>query len=154
MAELSDFLQKPRSNPGEASMIRIKRPASTNSTLFGKPKRVDPTPDPSKLENAAATAVYGFSEYHCRGPKGEAPKKRARPASICPRKWSNDEATEALRMALKKGHVSEAWEEGFPRYAWHRDGAILYEARHTRGPTGTFHAYPIEAFQFPNGLGS
>jgi hypothetical protein len=131
-------------------MDRIKRP--TNMLQCGKPKRVDPAPDEFKLVNAAAAAIYGSSEYHCRGPKGEPPKRRAKPASICPRKWNNDEATEALRMALKKGWVSETWDEGFPRYVWHREGTVMYEARHTRGPIGTFHAYPIEPFQSPNGL--
>lgn len=44
------------------------------------------------------------------------------------------------------------WEDGFPRYVWHCEGGIFYEARHTRGPSGLFHAYPIEDIQVPRGL--
>jgi hypothetical protein len=113
---------------------------------------VDPAPDPTMIAAAAARAVYAASEYHCHGSKGEAPKKRAEYASICPKRWSSEAATQALRRALTNGQVSEAWEDGFPRYVWHKDGEVIYEARHTRGPHGTFHAYPIEKYQIPDGL--
>ena len=131
--------------------MRIRRPAA-NAATGGGPKRVDPSPDPVKIEAAAASAVYSPSEYHCPGPKGEHPKRRFKPASICPRRWSNQSATDALQSAISNGQVSEAWEDGFPRYVWHKDGDVIYEARHTRGPPGTFHAYPLEKFQIPNGL--
>ena len=71
------------------------------------------------IEAAAANATYSPSEYHCRGAKGEPPKRRAKYASICPKKWSNQAATAALREALGKGQVSQALEDGFPRYVWH-----------------------------------
>jgi hypothetical protein len=111
-----------------------------------------PQPNNDALKVAAAAAVYRHSDYHCVGPKGQAPRGRARPASICPRNWNEQQATNALRGAIEDGKVSEVWEDGFPRYVWHRDGTTLYEARHTRGPAGTFHAYPIEAVQAPPGL--
>jgi hypothetical protein len=130
----------------------IKRPIIVGFPGHARPKRVDPQPDRSKIEIAAANAVYSPSNYHCPGSKGEAPKRRVKYASICPKRWSTQAATEALRQALCNGHVSEAWEDGFPRYVWHKDGEVIYEARHTRGPHGTFHAYPIEKFQIPDGL--
>jgi hypothetical protein len=77
---------------------------------------------------------------------------RPKPASICPKRWSDDDATRALRSAVVCGNVSEIWEDGFPRHVWHKDGNVLYEARHTRGPVGSFHAYPIENIQAPIGL--
>jgi hypothetical protein len=119
---------------------------------LGKPKRMHPRPNPSALTSAAAAAVYSPSDYHCRGRKGQPLKSRGKPASACPKRWSDTEATRVLRKAIADGNVSEAWEDGFPRYVWHRDGEITYEARHTRGPTGTFHAYPIEAIQTPDGF--
>lgn len=69
---------------------------------------------------------------------------RAKPASPCPKRWNDAEATQLLRSAISRGHISDKWEDGFPRWVWHRDGGTYYEARHTRGPLGSFHAYPIE----------
>jgi hypothetical protein len=129
---------------------------------LSKPDRTTTTPSKQKsllksfdrawLERAAATANYSPSGYHCRMPDGRPRKLRARPASPCARQWQIAEATEALRLAIIRGRVSETWEDGFPRYAWHRDGEIIYEARHTRGPHGTYHAYPIEPSEAPAGL--
>jgi hypothetical protein len=109
-------------------------------------------PNQGLLTNAATKALYSPSEYHCRGPKGQPLKSRPKPASECPRGWSGAEATHALRRAIADGQVSEVWEDGFPRFVWHRDNGVTYEARHTRGPVGTFHAYPIEAIQAPRGF--
>jgi hypothetical protein len=119
---------------------------------MGKPKRIHQNPDSKLIAQAAATAVYSPSEFHCPGVKGQPAKFRLKPASICPKRWSDDDATRALREAIARGDVSDAWEEGFPRYVWHRDGNTLYEARHTRGPGGSYHAYPIEIIQAPLGL--
>ena len=134
---------------GETVGLGVEKPKHHH---FGKPKRVDPSPDRKALARASTEAAYAASRYHCRGPKGEKPIVRAKPASICPRSWSNEEATRTLRHAIAGGRVSESWEHGFPRYVWHRDGDVLYEARHSNGPIGSFHAYPIEDFQAPKGL--
>lgn len=106
-------------------------------------------PDAASLAKASAAARYSPSDYHCRLPDGRPRRVRAKPASVCPRQWPIDEATEALRITINKGHVSETWEDGFPRYVWYREGETIYEARHTRGPHGTYHAYPIEAAEAP-----
>jgi len=129
----------------------VSRPARAKLSNRGKPKRVHPAPPTADLAQASRAAIYERSPYHCRGNKGEPPKVRARPASICPRRWTDEEATNALRAAIGRGNVSEVWEDGFPRHVWHRDGDVLYEARHTKGPAGSFHAYPIEEFQAPRG---
>jgi len=127
--------------------VGIRRPSRAKLSNWGKTKRVDAAPDPALLAQAAATAVYSASPYHC-----PPFRQRVRPASPCPRRWTDEEATTALRGALSNGHVSDRWENGFPRYVWRRDGNVLYEARHTRGPEGSFHAYPIEDSQAPHGL--
>jgi hypothetical protein len=126
----------------------------SRTIVQGKGKRVDPKPDRARLAQAASKSVYAGSDYHCPGVGGRPLKYRAKPASICPRHWSEAEATAALRVAMTQGTVSEVWEDGFPRYVWHKDGDVWYEARHTRGPYGTFHAYPIELGQLPGGLAS
>lgn len=131
----------------------LKRPKQDNARSGSKVKRVDLSPDPKHLARAARGAVYGRDEYHCRGESGAPRKWRAKPASPCPRSWATEEGTDALRRAISGGHVSAVWDnEGFPRYAWHREGSRLYEARHTRGPHGTYHAYSIEEAEAPIGL--
>jgi len=126
--------------------VGIKKPVGPKR---GKPKRVDPNPDRALLAHAASNAVYSRSPYHCLGAEGQPIATRMKPASPCPRQWSDEDATKTLRIAVSRGHVSEIWEDGFPRYVWHRDGTVFYEARHTRGPLGSFHAYPIEEIQLP-----
>lgn len=130
-------------------VVAIKKPEHVRTA---KPKRLHPTPDAEMLLHAASAAVYGASRYHCRGQKGEPVIIRVKPSTPCPRQWSDQDATQALRDSIRNGNVCEIWEDGFPRHVWHRDGDVLYEARHTRGPTGLFHAYPIESLQAPIGL--
>ena len=130
----------------------IRRPPASRVAHLGKPKRVATAPSADKLAYAAANAFYRPSEYHCPGVGGRRLKFRPKPSSICPRGWGDDEATDAIREAIRRGNVSENWEDSFPRYVWHRDGEVLYEARHTRGPSGSFHAFPIEEIQAPRGL--
>jgi len=134
--------------------MALKRPALKARKGQGKPKRIDPAPDSAMIAMAAENANYSPSDgdYHCKGSKGQPPQSRTKYASICPRRWSVKEATAALRAGIENCRVSEAWEDGFPRYVWHVDGQVVYEARHTRGPHGTYHAYPLEESQFPDGL--
>lgn len=134
----------------EGGVSQLKRPVLRAKP--GKRKRVDPSPDLARLEAAARTATYLSSDYHCRGPKGQPPKRRTSPTSICPRAWRDEEATNALRKALLNGHISDVWDGEFPRYVWHKEGEVIYEARHTGGPAGCFHAYPIKSLQIPSGL--
>jgi hypothetical protein len=77
---------------------------------------------------------------------------RIKPASRCPRRWTDEDATRVLRAAISRGKISADWEDGFPKFVWAKEGGVFYEARHTRGPAGYFHAYPIEAIQLPRGM--
>jgi hypothetical protein len=129
--------------------MAIRRPTPAH---LGKRKRVDSNPDQVMLMQAAATAVFGASPYHCRGAKGQPLVTRAKPASPCPRQWSDEEATRTLRAAISRGKISDTWEDGFPKLVWHKDGNVFYEARHTRGPGGSFHAYPVEDIELPRDL--
>jgi hypothetical protein len=70
--------------------------------------------------------------------------------SRCPPIWTNTEATRLLRLAVLEGRVSWLWEKGYPRYVWHLDGDVLYEARLTNSGTGEYHGYPLEdQWQWP-----
>jgi hypothetical protein len=134
--------------------MALKRPRFFAAPGKGKRKCVDPHPDQELIKKAASEAVFsrGDSDYHCEGPGGRKPKRRRKYSSVCPKKWSETAATKALRKALAAGQVSPVWENGFPRHVWHRDGDTVYEARHTRGPHGTYHAYPIEKDGIPIGF--
>ena len=136
-------------------MGKLKRAKQAEPKHRGKEKMVDPAPNPTKLATAAEKAMYdvGAKSYHCRTEDGGPPSSRIKPASICPRQWRRDEATAALRNAIGRGQVSIEWDdESFPRYVWVRDEGTLYEGRHTRGPHGSYHAYPIEEVDAPKGL--
>jgi hypothetical protein len=122
--------------------MSLRRPKRDAPSFLGKPRKADPNPPLSKLGEVAETAMYDPSPYHCPGPKGQPPKRRAKPASRCPRDWSEQEIIAAIRNALRGGHVSPDWDGDFPRYVYHRDGKLLYAARGCVG--GVYHAYPLE----------
>lgn len=104
----------------------------------------------ASLLNVAAGVSYVGSPYHCRGENGERVRRRGKPASVCPKRWSAEDARAALKRAVLNGNVSEAWESDYPRYIWYREGTtIVYEARLSGGFPGSYHAYPIEADQVP-----
>ena len=95
---------------------------------------------------------YTGSPYHrSPGSKAGAIVKRAGLTSKCPPTWTNAAATEALRLAIREVRVSCFWEgAGFPRYVWHLEGDVLYEARLTNRDNGEYHGYPLEdKWQWP-----
>ncbi len=133
--------------------MALKKPSRVNVVVVGKPRKLHPSPDPALLARAADQAVYmNHGDYHCFTDRGQPPASRAKPASRCPRRWVAAAATAAIRESIRAGRVSETWEEDFPRHVWHVDGQVVYEARHTRGPSGSYHAYPIERADAPRGL--
>lgn len=98
------------------------------------------------LKVASTKAIYSGSPYHRpAGSKMGMPKTRRYPhASKCDPKWDRQSATAALRAAIKAGTVSAAFEGHYPRYAWHKDDDVIYEARLTNSQNGEYHAYPLE----------
>ena len=73
-------------------------------------------------------------------------------ASECPPELSRDldDNTERLRHAIRAGAVGADFEDGFPKYVWVRVNGRLWEARHIRGPAGTYKAYgPLEEVDLP-----
>lgn len=103
------------------------------------------------IKVAAAKVRYTGSPYH-RSPGSKAGPigSRVGHASRCPSKWSNLEATRALREAVSDERVSMVWENGYPRYVWYLDEDVLYEARLTNSGNGEYHGYPLEdRWQWP-----
>jgi hypothetical protein len=138
---------------GEGADLPLKKPKRPGNRLPQKHKALCKDPDPDVLARAAAAVKYEPSPYHCFGPKGEKPKRRSRPASICPRRWAAAEAVSALRRAINLGYISEKTNGDFPRYIWYREGEdTIYEARADLHTPERFHAYPVESFQVPKEL--
>jgi hypothetical protein len=130
----------------------VKRPRRAAFRYPNKPKSLDKFCPAERLEHAAVNATYLPSDYHCRGSNGERPKRRAKPTMLCPRQWTIGEARVALREAIRLGQISKRWVGSFPRYVWHREAEVWYEARTSDGTPGTYHAYPIEPTAVPVGL--
>ena len=99
-----------------------------------------------RLDDAATAARYVSSPYHrARGSPMGNPRSRSWPhASKCNPYWRQTDATRALKDAIRAGQVSAEWDGQFPKYVWHQDAEILYEARLSNRDQGEYHAYPLE----------
>ena len=73
--------------------------------------------------------------------------------TICPRKWVGQQqrATNLLRAAIQRGHVSEDAEpDRLPLHVWARDpedSELVYEARKLSWPSDGYKAYPLTRAQ-------
>ena len=106
----------------------------------------------SALQAIVTKVRYTGSAYHrSPGSKAGTIAKRAGLTSRCPASWTNETATQALKLAISEAKVSCYWEgAGFPRYVWYLDGDVLYEARLTNRENGEYHGYPLEdKWQWP-----
>jgi hypothetical protein len=103
------------------------------------------------LRSIITRVRYTGSAYHrSPGSKAGPIAKRAGLTSKCPPTWTNALATAALKLAITEVRVSCFWEGGFPRYVWHLEGDVLYEARLTNRENGEYHGYPLEdRWQWP-----
>jgi hypothetical protein len=133
--------------------LGLKKPKLRRNSRSRAPKSLCKDPNPDNLGRAAAGVKYEPSPYHCPGKSGEKPKRRAKPATVCPRQWSRGEAVAALRRAINAGYISEAAHGDFPRYIWYREGEdTIYEARGEPNTPERYHAYPVESFEVPREL--
>ncbi len=109
-------------------------------------------PDEAPPDTVAARARYvGSPEHKGSWSPDHVPRLRS-DASECPPDLSRDlEAnTAALRRAIRHACVGAVFEEGFPKYVWVWMEDALWEARHIRGPAGTYKGYgPLEAAEYP-----
>ena len=107
--------------------------------------------DADPAEQVAERARYvGSPEHKGHWSPGFVPALRS-DASECPPELTLDleSNTAALRRAIRAGCVAAHFEDGFPKYVWGRINNQLYEARHMRGPVGTYKAYPLEELETP-----
>lgn len=119
-----------------------------------KARQVRVPPEDVVLAEVAEQVRYVGSRYHKDTPSFAGVTRAPRPdASICPRELANelDRVQGWLRQAIMAGRCG-VWEQGFPRYVWHREGDIVFEARQGSAGSGEYHGYPLEAWQTVRGL--
>jgi hypothetical protein len=112
-------------------------------------------PEDADLAAVADSVRYVGSVYHKDVPSFAGQVPRPRPdASVCPRHlaWRQAEIQAWLSTAIRHGHCGQLWEGGFPRYVWHREGAVTYEARLINPHDGEYKGYPLETDETVRGL--
>jgi hypothetical protein len=112
------------------------------------------TQPPVDLEVAAGRATYIGSPEHKDGPSFAGQPRPRADASICDPQLLDRQAdvTRWLRQAIRGGIVSEFVEGDFPRYVWHREGDVVYEARLVNAVAGEYKGYPLNADEWPTGV--
>lgn len=105
------------------------------------------------IEAAAARAHYVGSPEHKDTPSFAGHPKPRADATICDRSFVNrlEEINDWLKSAIRDGHTGE-WSGSFPRYAWHREGGAVFEARLVNEGNGEYKGYELNADEWPPGL--
>ena len=119
-----------------------------------KARRIAAPPHGTDLAGVAESCRYVGSPYHKDRSSFAGTSHRRRPdASMCPRDLADRrELVEGwLRDAVRAGKVG-AWDGGFPRYVWHREGGMVFEARQGSPGSGEYHGYPLTPAQRVRGL--
>jgi hypothetical protein len=106
------------------------------------------------LEAVAEEVTYVGSPEHKRAPSFAGPPSPRSDASICDNRFLEMQAelTEWLKESIRRGAVSAPVEGGYPRYAWFREGDVVYEARLVNRGQGTYKGYPLERSEWPAGI--
>lgn len=117
-----------------------------------KHRVLHPWPDEQHTPEDVAERVryVGSAEHKGSWSSHHNPRLRS-DASECPPDLSQDlrANTEHLKRGILAKCVGRDFEDGFPKYVWVWVDDTLYEARHIRGPMGTYKAYPLEPVERP-----
>jgi hypothetical protein len=70
-------------------------------------------------------------------------------ASRCDPTITRDQAEEALRAAIRRGHVSADFQGGFPVYVWGWLDERPHTARLINREAGYYKAWPVEESELP-----
>ncbi|MEU3752595.1 hypothetical protein AB0H17_07450 [Streptomyces olivoreticuli] len=57
-----------------------------------------------------------------------------------------------LRSGIRTGFLGGPWQDGFPRYVWHRSGDRVVEFRLTGRTPGEYTGYELHPSEWPEGL--
>jgi hypothetical protein len=117
------------------------------------PRKFSPTPEGVNVARAVAEATYiGSAEHKNRMSAVGAPRLRA-DASPCPPDLTDfSRLTDWLRAAIAAGNTGAQWEDGFPRYAWWREGERCFEARLVNAGLGEYKGWPLAPAEWPESL--
>jgi hypothetical protein len=119
-----------------------------------RPRKDDqlvPGPE-TDLAKMSGVVSYIISTEHKDYLTSAGPGNLRSDASACPRGLDFAEVEEWLREAIRDGTVSAVLDGDFPRYAWKRVGAQVYEARLSNAGLGQYKGYPIEEHEAPGWL--
>lgn len=119
------------------------------------PRRILVLPESLDLDALAATVSYvGSPEHKDVDSFAGSPRPRA-DATICDASFVSRlaELNDWLRQAVRRGCIGTPWEGNFPRYAWYRDGDIVYEARLVNRGTGEYKGYALTRHEWPDEIG-
>jgi hypothetical protein len=108
------------------------------------------------LAAIAERAGYVGSPEHKDAPSFAGPARPRTDASICDKQLTEDRdlITKWLKTAIRRGAIGGIWEGDFPRYVWHKEGDLVYEARLVNRELGEYKGYPLNKTEWPEGLDS
>ena len=107
-------------------------------------------PPGTDLDALADRVRYVGSPEHKDMPTFAGHPRPRSDVSICPRKHNDAEVvTDWLRSAVRAGSTGGPWEDGYPRYAWHRLDGTVFEARLVNKGDGSYKGYPLRPDEWP-----
>ncbi len=146
----------PADESGPSVLTQEPPVSDPKAIVVPRPTRTAPAkPSQHNLLKLSRRAIYVGSPEHKDRPSPAGTVPRPRPdASICPLVTAEAfrRAQRWLRQAIAAGRVSGPYENGWPRYVYHREGDTIFEARLTNREKGEYKGYPIEPDQLPPGI--
>jgi hypothetical protein len=116
-------------------------------------KVAGPRPDLDLQELSERVRYVGSPEHKETVSFAGQPRPRA-DATPCDRNVTQEQATQWLRTAIRRGAISSFMEGDFPRYAWHKVDDLVYEARLTNQQLGEYKGFPLKVSEWPENLDS
>ena len=92
---------------------------------------------------------YHGSSEHKSYPSRAGPPALRTDATPCDPDIDWAAISNALAQGVRRGCISEATEQGLPKYVWAWLGGDLYEARHLNGFAGKYKGYRLEPPEYP-----
>lgn len=117
-------------------------------------RAIAPPPPEVDLKAVALRASYIGSPEHKDSPSFAGQPRPRADAAICDRSLATKQAlvTRWLRKAIRLGLISAYWEGDFPRYVWHKEEDVVYEARLVNQSNGQYKGYPLNREEWPSNL--
>ena len=113
-------------------------------------RRTRVVPPGTDLDALAERARYTGSPEHKDMPTFAGGPRPRGDASICPREHNDAElVTGWLPSAMRAGSTGGPWEDGYPRYVWHREVDTIFEARLVNRGNGSHKGYPLTPDELP-----